>query len=114
MWLPAIFLVIGITLGFLTDYTIPEPFAPYLAVTILASLDALFGGMRAYVEHTFKHALFLSGFLLNTFLAGILTFLGIQFGLDLYLAAVFAFGIRIFKNLSLIRDYLFTIKKQEK
>ena len=39
-------------------------------------------------------------------LAGLLTFIGDRLGVELYHAAVFAFGVRLFNNLARIRRLL--------
>jgi small basic protein len=49
---------------------------------------------------------FLTGFFFSLAAAAGLTFLGLQLGVDLYLAAVFVFGVRLFKNLAAIRKTL--------
>ncbi|MDC3412838.1 small basic family protein [Aquibacillus sp. 3ASR75-11] len=103
MWLPALFLVVGILLGFLSNITIPEEYANYLSISVLAAFDTLFGGIRAHLENKFDEKIFISGFFFNVSLAALLAFLGVQLGIDLYLAAVFAFGVRLFQNLSIIR-----------
>ena len=47
MWLPLVGLVLGVTLGLLTDIQIPEVYGNYLSIAVLAALDSLFGGVRA-------------------------------------------------------------------
>jgi small basic protein len=39
-------------------------------------------------------------------MAGALTFLGDKLGVELYFAAIFAFGVRIFQNIAIIRRHL--------
>ena len=41
----------------------------------------------------------------NTLVAVALTFVGDRLGIDLYLVALFAFGLRIFQNVALIRRH---------
>jgi small basic protein len=50
--------------------------------------------------------IFISGFFGNAILAAILAYIGDQMGLQLYLAAIFAFGNRIFINFAVIRRYM--------
>ncbi|WP_182199075.1 small basic family protein [Paraliobacillus salinarum] len=114
MWLPAIFLIIGISLGLLTDITISDQYSNYLSIAILAALDTLFGGIRAHLDRTFDQKIFVSGFLFNIGLAVLLTFIGVKLGIDLYLAAVFAFGVRLFQNIAIIRRRLILQKNTEK
>jgi len=114
MWLPAFFLVIGVALGLLTDLTIADEYTNYLSIAILAALDTLFGGIRAHLEKTFDQIIFITGFFFNISIAVLLTFIGIQLGVDLYLAAVFAFGIRLFNNSAIIRRNLFSNRLTKK
>ena len=55
------------------------------------------------LERTFDDRLFITGFLSNTMLAVLITFMGDRLGVSLYLAAVIAFGVRLFRNLAIIR-----------
>lgn len=106
MWLPALFLIVGLALGLLTNITIPDIYTNYLSIAVLAALDTLFGGVRAQLESKFDHKVFISGFFFNISLAAFLAFLGVQLGIDLYLAAIFAFGVRLFQNIAIIRRIL--------
>ncbi|QGH34430.1 DUF1290 domain-containing protein [Gracilibacillus salitolerans] len=106
MWLPALFLIIGLLLGFMTNVTIPDEYSNYLSIAVLAALDTLFGGIRAQLDSKFDQKVFISGFFFNVSLAAFLAFIGVQLGIDLYLAAIFAFGVRLFQNLAIIRRLL--------
>lgn len=106
MWLPLIGLVAGLVIGFCFPLTIPLAYAKYLSVGVLAALDSTFGGLRAGLEDHFDSTVFITGFFGNMLLAGIMAYLGDQLGVDLYLAAVFAFGVRVFQNLAIIRRHL--------
>ncbi|PYZ97932.1 small basic protein [Alteribacter lacisalsi] len=106
MWLPFIGLLIGILLGLTTGFRVPDAYSSYLSIAVLAALDTLFGGIRAQLEKTFEEKVFLTGFFTNIILAAGLAFLGVHLGVDLYLAAVFAFGVRLFNNLAQIRRIL--------
>jgi small basic protein len=108
MWLPAVGLLAGIILGLLTEFRIPEEYANYLSIAILAAFDTLFGGIRAHLQSIYDEKVFVSGFFFNILLAAGLAFLGVHLGVDLYLAAVFAFGVRLFQNLAVIRRLLLT------
>lgn len=109
MWLPILGLVLGIILGLYSNFTVPAEYMHYLSIAVLAALDTLFGGIRAHLENNFDIQVFVSGFFFNTLLAAGLAFLGIYLGVDLYLAAIFAFGVRLFTNIAVIRRVL--IKK---
>lgn len=108
MWLPVLGLVIGITLGLLTDMSVPNEYQNYLSIAVLAALDTLIGGIRAQLQNLFNEKIFVSGFFFNIILAASLAFLGVHLGVDLYLAAVFAFGVRLFQNIAVIRRILLT------
>jgi small basic protein len=81
----------------------PLGYVQYMAVAVLAALDSVVGGVRAYQEGFFDTTIFVTGFCTNTILAAFLAYLGDLMGLDLYLAAVFAFGVRLFQNIGIIR-----------
>lgn len=106
MWLPILGLIIGITFGMLTEIRIPAEYSNYLSIAVLAALDTLFGGIRAHLQHLYDDKVFVSGFFFNIILAASLAFLGVHLGVDLYLAAVFAFGVRLFQNIAVIRRIL--------
>lgn len=103
MWLPIIGLVIGIVLGLSSEFAVPVEYRSYLSIAVLAALDTVFGGIRSYLENIFDIKVFMSGFFFNTLLAAGLAFLGVYMGVDLYLAAIFAFGVRLFNNIAVIR-----------
>lgn len=107
--LPFVGLVAGATLGVaafnIFQWQIPAGYAPYLSVAALAGLDTVFGGIRAGIEGRFQNDIFVSGFLLNTFLAVLLAFVGDRLGINLALVAVLVLGARVFNNLSLMRRF---------
>ncbi len=99
--------ILGVAVGFIGVYffslPVPPGMASYLSLAALAGLDSVSGGIRAGLEDKFEADIFLSGFAVNTLLAGLLAYLGDQIGVDLFLAAVVALGGRVFLNLSIIR-----------
>lgn len=101
--IPVVGLLIGLFVGLRTQWTLPPDFAQYLSIAVLAALDSVFGGIRAGMEYEFDLSIFVSGFFTNILLAAGLTYIGTLLGVDLYLAAVFAFGVRLFQNLAIIR-----------
>ncbi|MCK6256923.1 small basic family protein [Fictibacillus sp. KIGAM418] len=103
MWLPVLALIIGLVLGFLSEIRIPYEYTNYLSIAVLAALDTLFGGIRAHMQGNFEDKVFISGFFFNILLAAGLAYLGVHLGIDLYLAAIFAFGVRLFNNIAVIR-----------
>lgn len=114
IWLPVLGLVLGVALGLVTNVVIPIAFSSYLSIAILAALDTVFGGIRASLEKSFDGAVFLTGFFTNTLVAALLAYIGNQLGVDLYLAAVVAFGVRLFQNIAAIRRNVFLLMRQRK
>ncbi|MHB8124310.1 MAG: small basic family protein [Desulfitobacteriaceae bacterium] len=106
MWLPALGLILGLAIGYISPFSVPIDYAKYLSVAILAALDSVLGGIRAAQEEHFDSRVFLTGFFSNMLLAGLLAYVGDRIGVDLYLAAVVAFGVRLFQNLAIIRRHL--------
>lgn len=106
MWLPILGLILGVTLGLLSDIQIPDVYGNYLSIAVLAALDTLLGGIRAHLQQVYDDKVFVSGFFFNIALAAGLAFLGVHLGVDLYLAAIFAFGVRLFQNIAVIRRIL--------
>jgi small basic protein len=105
-WLPVAGLLIGMILGAALSLTIPAEYSRYTAMAILAALDSVFGAVRAEFDGEFDYRIFLTGFVGNIILAGGLTYLGDRLGVELYIAAIVAFGVRLFNNLAIIRRQL--------
>jgi small basic protein len=105
-WLPVLGLLIGLMLGMAFSVTIPAEFSRYAAMAILAALDSVLGAMRAELQGEFDNRIFLSGFFANIILASGLTYLGDRLGVELYIAAIVAFGVRLFDNLAIVRRLL--------
>lgn len=112
MWI-----VIGILVGVLIGYALPAEFAPpmaystYLSVSFLAGIDSVLGGIRSGLEEKFDLGIFVSGFVTNVLLAAFITWTGDRLGVDLYIAAVVTFGVRVFNNLGQIRRDVLLHKK---
>ncbi|HVB96500.1 MAG TPA: small basic family protein [Chloroflexota bacterium] len=106
MWLPALGLFAGVLIGLFFSVSIPAEYARYTAIAILAGLDSILGAARAELEGDYDTSLFLSGLLSNMLLAGFLTYVGDRLGVQLNLAAVVGFGVRVFGNLAQIRRLL--------
>lgn len=105
--LPLLGLIIGILIGvFFIDVNIPQQYSNYVAVAILAAIDSVFGGLASIAKDQFNMKIFLSGFFGNALLAAGMAYLGDQLGIQIYLAAIFAFGNRIFLNFAVIRRYI--------
>lgn len=106
MWLPILGLLLGVLLGLISELRIPPEYSNYLSIAILAALDTLLGGIRAHLQNIYDEVVFVSGFFFNIILAASLAFLGVHLGVDLYLVALFAFGVRLFQNIAVIRRIL--------
>ena len=85
MWLPLLGLILGISLGLLSDIQIPEVYDNYLSIAVLAALDTLIWRHRAHLQQVYDDKVFVSGFFFNIALAAALAFLGVHLGVDLYL-----------------------------
>ena len=96
-------LIAGVLIGLQLPITIPMIYVQYMSIGILAALDSVLGGFRAYLEGNYENVVFLTGFLTNALLASGLAYLGDRLGVELYLAAIVAFGVRVFDNLAIIR-----------
>lgn len=106
MALPIVGLLIGLLIGSFLPVSMPSEYAKYLSVALLASLDSVFGGLRAGSEQKFDNLVFMTGFFTNALLAAGLVYIGERIGIDLYYVALLTFGLRIFQNLAIIRHYL--------
>lgn len=106
-WITLFCLLLGLLIGFQLPLFLPVVYAKYMSIAVLAALDSVFGAIRGYMEDSFDNTIFLTGFVFNTLLAAGLALLGDRLGVELYLAAVVVFGVRLFQNLAIIRRYLF-------
>ena len=103
--LAIVFALLGVLLGLLSPVTIPVTYARYTAIALLAALDSIFGAFKAYIAGSFEARVFFSGLITNMALAAGLTYFGDKLGVDLSIAAIVAFGVRIFNNLGAIRRH---------
>jgi len=115
MWfiLPIIGLILGVYLGSNITFQLPAIYIKYMSIAVLASLDSVFGGIKSILKNNFDGTILLSGFFTNALLAALLAYLGDRLGVDLYYAAIFAFGVRIFQNLATIRHHVITNIRQK-
>ena len=100
--MPLFALMLGLSAYWL-PIELPNNWASYLALAMLASLDSIFGGIKARLEDKFDDDIFITGFIFNTLLAALMAFLGDQMRIDLFLVTLMVLGWRIFLNLSIIR-----------
>ncbi len=102
-------LLAGIALGLWLEPTLPGFLTPYLPIMIVASLDALFGAARAWLDGIYSDRVFATSFFSNVLIAALIVFVGDQIGVGTQLstAVVVVFGIRIFSNAAAIRRAVF-------
>ncbi|HEX5089474.1 MAG TPA: small basic family protein [Nocardioides sp.] len=102
-------LVVGIVLGLVLRPDVPVSLDPYLPIAVVAALDAVFGGLRAYLDGIFDDKVFVISFVSNVVIASGIVFLGDKLGVGGQLATgvIVVLGIRIFSNVAAIRRHLF-------
>lgn len=102
-------LVIGVLLGLIFKPDVPAGWEPYLPIAVVAALDAVFGGLRAYLDGIFDDRVFVISFLSNVIIAAAIVYLGDQLGVggQLSTGVIVVLGIRIFSNVAAIRRHLF-------
>lgn len=100
-------LLLGGLVALLLQPTVPQDLTRYVAMAVVAAIDASFGGVRAYLERTFNDRIFVVAFVLNAVVAAGLVWIGDQLSVDLTTAIVVVFGIRIFQNVAVIRRRVF-------
>lgn len=96
--------IIGALLG-MNAPIIPYTLSKYLAISIVAALDSVFGGISSVVKENFDLKIFVTGFFGNAILSILLTYLGEKLNVDIYLAAIVVFVGRMFVNLAIVRRY---------
>lgn len=96
--------IIGALLG-MNAPVIPYTLSGYLAISIVAALDSVFGGIASVVKGDFDLKIFVTGFFGNAILSILLTYLGERLNVDIYLAAIVVFVGRMFVNLAIVRRY---------
>ena len=105
----AIGLLLGVLLGLLLQPTVPVWLDPYLPIAVVAALDAVFGGLRAYLDGIFDDKVFVVSFVSNVLIAALIVYLGDQLGVggQLSTGVIVVLGIRIFSNVAAIRRHVF-------
>ncbi|MEJ7833028.1 MAG: small basic family protein [Nocardioides sp.] len=102
-------LLLGILLGFYFSPEVPLGLEPYLPIAVVAALDAIFGGMRAYLDGIFDDKVFVVSFLSNVVIAAGIVYVGDRLGVggQLSTGVIVVLGIRIFSNVAAIRRHVF-------
>ena len=105
----AIGLLVGVVAGLVLQPTVPLWLQPYLPIAVVAALDAVFGGLRAYLERIFDSKVFVISFVFNVLVAALIVYVGDQLGVGTQLstAIIVVLGIRIFGNAAALRRRLF-------
>jgi small basic protein len=102
-------LLVGILLGLVFQPDVPIQLEPYLPIAVVAALDAVFGGLRAYLDGIFDDKVFVVSFVSNVVIAAGIVYVGDQLGVggQLSTGVIVVLGIRIFSNVAAIRRHLF-------
>jgi small basic protein len=102
-------LLIGVLAGIFLEPSVPNALQPYLPIAVVAALDAVFGGLRAYLDGIFDDKVFVVSFVSNVLIAGLIVYLGDQLGVggQLSTGVIVVLGIRIFSNVAAIRRHVF-------
>jgi small basic protein len=102
-------LLVGVLLGFMFRFDVPFGLEPYLPIAVVAALDAVFGGLRAYLDGFFDDKVFVVSFLSNVVIAAGIVYVGDRLGVggQLSTGVIVVLGIRIFSNVAAIRRHLF-------
>ncbi|HZO68517.1 MAG: small basic family protein [Kribbellaceae bacterium] len=102
-------LVLGVVIGLVVAPSVPEWAQPYLPIAVVAALDAVFGGLRAFLDGIFNDKVFVVSFISNVLIAALIVYLGDQLGVGSQLSTgvVVVLGIRIFTNMAAIRRHIF-------
>ncbi len=102
-------LLVGVILGFVVQPDVPLALEPYLPIAVVAALDAVFGGFRAYLDGIFDDKVFVVSFLSNVVIAAGIVYVGDRLGVggQLSTGVIVVLGIRIFSNVAAIRRHLF-------
>lgn len=102
----ALAIVIGCILGAIIGINlplIPYTYSSYVAISIIAALDSVLGGISATLKGTFNLKTFVTGFFGNAILSILLVYLGEKLNVDIYIGAIVVFVGRMFNNLTMIR-----------
>jgi small basic protein len=102
-------LLVGVLLGLFLTPDVPVGLEPYLPIAVVAALDAVFGGLRAFLDGIFDDKVFVVSFLSNVVIAAGIVYLGDRLGVggQLSTGVIVVLGIRIFSNVAAIRRHLF-------
>ncbi|WP_344734908.1 small basic family protein [Nocardioides fonticola] len=102
-------LLVGVVVGLVAQPDVPLSLQPYLPIAVVAALDAVFGGFRAFLDGIFDDKVFVVSFLSNVVIAAAIVWVGDKLGVggQLSTGVIVVLGIRIFSNVAAIRRHLF-------
>ncbi|MBZ5734040.1 small basic family protein [Nocardioides sp. TRM66260-LWL] len=102
-------LLVGVVVGLVVQPDVPLSLEPYLPIAVVAALDAVFGGFRAFLDGIFDDKVFVVSFVSNVVIAAAIVWVGDQLGVggQLSTGVIVVLGIRIFSNVAAIRRHLF-------
>lgn len=107
--------LLGVGCAVAVDLYVPPAMSTYVAILIIAAADSVMGAYKSLLADKFDIWVFVSGFFGNSVLAAVLVFYGKKLDLDLYIAVIVVFTMRLFNNFSFVRRYyLKKIKKKLK
>ena len=75
-------LLIGVLAGLFLEPTVPDSLQPHLPIAVVAALDAVFGGLRAFLDGIFDDQVFVVSFVSNVLIAALIVYLGDQLGVE--------------------------------
>ena len=107
-------LVLGVIAGLNLHLVYSAEYAVYISLAVLAMLNTIFNMLSENLNGELtpvKSSMFLIGDLAFALFLG---YIGEQLGLPIYLAAVFAFGNNIYKNLRIISNIFLEKYKKNK
>ncbi len=107
--IPVLGLLLGVILGLYVQPDVPSGLEPYLPIAVVAALDAVLGGLRAYLDGIFDDRVFVISFASNVVIAALIVYVGDRLGVggQLSTGVIVVLGIRIFSNVAAIRRHLF-------
>lgn len=99
---PLVGLIAGMIFGYILQIPADEKIC---AVIMLVAIDSICGGVVAKLNSNFSDKILICGFAVNLIFGMILIFLGNFFEINLYCIALLIFGLRIFKNISILKSF---------
>lgn len=100
-------LVIGLVVGLKLNIVYNPEYAVYISLAILAIINTIFNMLRERKNGEPKASKSLMFLITDMVFALFLGYIGEQLELPIYLAAVFAFGNNIYKNVKVLSESLF-------